>query len=463
MENRLEYTDIVVVGSGMAGITAAWQAADAGANVVLLEKMAYTGGNSALAGGGYACWDSSLKLRERLGLGDDSWELHMEDTIAAGKNQSVPELVETMAKGAPDGMDWLLDKGVEFKEILVKLGGYRAHRAHQAATSGKKIMDILNGAAAEKGVDIRCGCQVCRILQDMDDGRIFGVNYICDGKSYRLLAGRGVIIASGGFARDVKMRMQYCPELAEDMNCSNHRGATGEMIINAQNVGADTLHMNFIQLYPCANPVSGSVDRWAFYCYSGAGFGMLYVNSAGQRFISETAGRDELSRRQIDTCENPTWAVFNAEIADALGMTETEIKNGLRFGRMACGESLEELAKAMGAEADVMENTVKAHNAFLRGEISDEFGKDFSKSFIPLDKGPYYAISQWPSVHYTMGGLRIDTSARVLNKEGKPIPGLYAAGEVCGGVHGANRMGGNALAECVVFGRIAGASAAACK
>lgn len=456
----LNEADVIVIGSGLAGTAAACEAAGKGAQVILLEKMEYNGGNSALAGGGYACWDSGLKLRQKLGLGEDSWQLHMEDTIRAGKNLSNPALVEVLAKGAPSGLDWLVGIGVQFKDVLVKLGGYSAYRSYQAAISGKQMMDLAKAAAEHNGVHYAYGCTVTGFLRE-EDGPVIGVSWQQGNTNGVILARKGIVIASGGFSRDVEMRTAYCPELGVSYNCSNHFGATGEVIRSAQAIGAEVVDMDYIQLYPCANPVSGSVDRWAFYCYSGAGFGMLYVDGTGARFINELDRRDALADIQLSRCEKPTWAIMNQKIADQLGMTEKEISNGLRFNRMRSGNTIAALANDMGADAGILERTVRAHNEMIAGGGADEFGKTNNGSLTPMESGPFYAISQWPSVHYTMGGLRIDTKARVLDQDHRPIPRLFAAGEACGGVHGANRMGGNALAECVVFGRIAGQGAAA--
>ena len=454
-----EKTDILVIGSGLAGAAAACEAAGTGAEVFILEKMKYNGGNSALAGGGYACYTSSLHMRERLGLGEDSWEAHKEDTLKAGKYLNDPDLVETLAKNAPAGMDWLTAAGVPFKEVLVQLGGYSAPRAYQAACSGKVMMDHVKEFAENTGVHYLFGCTVTGLLRE-ENGPVTGVTCRYQDKDYTIFANKAVILATGGFSRDIDMRKAVRPDLDETFGCSNHKGATGEMIRYAQAIGADTVDLDQIQLYPCANPNTGSVDRWAFYCYSGAGFGMIYTDGTGRRFINELEGRAGLSDAQIQSCVRPTWSVLNREIIEKLGMTEKEVSDGERLGRMLRGETLPDLARQMGADASVLEETVRLHNQMITTGAADEFGKMPAVSFCTMETGPYYAIAQWPAVHFTLGGLKINTQARVLDENGRIIPRLFAAGEVCGGVHGADRMGGNALAECVVFGRIAGQNAA---
>ena len=454
-ENR---TDVIIIGSGMAGMAAAQEAAHSGAHVTVLEKMDYTGGNSALAGGGYACWTSSLRLRERLGLGEDSAEAHARDTLASGGGEGRPELVRTLCENAPAGLEWLVQNGVEFKEVLVQLGGHSAPRSYQAKTSGKRIMELLRRRAEELGAETVTSCRVTGLLAE--NGRVCGVKYERNGEIGTLYASRGVIVASGGFSADVGLRTKYCPGLTAECGCSNHRGATGEVLTAAHAVGAALTGMEHIQLYPCANPATGSVDRWAFYCYSAAGLGAVYTDGAGRRFVNESLGRDEVSAAQLRGCERPTWTVFGAETAEALGMTEREISTGLRLGRMRQGESAAELAATMGADEKTLAGTLDGVNDAISRAERDCMGREYQPSFRKIAQSPFYAIAQWPSVHYTMGGLAIDVNARVLDETGAPLPGLLAAGEVCGGIHGKNRLGGNALAECVVFGRIAGKNAA---
>ena len=457
-----EAGDVIIIGSGLAGLAAAFEASGQGGRIIVLEKMGYFGGNSALAGGGYASWDSKLKLRQKLGTDEDSWQMHMEDTLKGGGYYGLPSLVRVMVEGAPAGLDWLVDAGVEFKDVLARVGGYRVPRGYQSAMPGKAMMDRVLKLALSSGAELRLNSEVTAIFRDTPMGEILGVEVKNAGKTERIFARKAVIIASGGFGRDIGLRMEYCPALNESLPCSNHKGATGEVIRLAKAVGADSLHMEFIQLYPCADPKTGSVDSWAFYAYSGAGFGMIYVNSEGKRFVSELAGRDEVSKAQSGSCKKPTWAILNGGIVSALGMTQDEVKNGIRLGRMVKGDSASELEAALNMQKGALTGSLDRINQALKNDGTDpDFGGERGKGMISLKDGPFFAISQWPSVHYTMGGLRIDENAKVTDVLGKPIPRLYAAGEVCGGIHGSNRLAGNSLTECVVFGRIAGEKAGA--
>lgn len=457
-----EAADVLIIGSGLAGLAAAFEAQKCAGRVIIIEKMRYYGGNSVLAGGGYACWDSALKMRQKLNLGEDSSASHMEDTLKGGGRFNDPQLAEMLAERAPSGLDWLLEAGVEFKNVLARVGCHSAPRVYQCATPGKAMMDRVKKRVMDSGAELWLESEVSGIFRDTAHGEALGLEVKKSGVSVRIFARKAVIIASGGFSRDIALRAEHNPALDKSLPCSNHRGATGEVIRYARAIGADALHMSFIQLYPCANPAAGGVDRWAFYAYSGAGFGMIYVNGEGKRFISELAGRDEVAKAQLETCKKPTWAIFNAEIMAALGMTQKETENGVRLGRMIAAGSAAELEKKLNMPEGGLAATVdRINRALINGGADPDFGVERAKGMLALEKGPFYAISQWPSVHYTMGGLRIDEAARVIDVFGKPIPRLYAAGEVCGGTHGSNRIGGNSLAECVVFGRIAGEKATA--
>ncbi|SHH61859.1 fumarate reductase flavoprotein subunit [Sporobacter termitidis DSM 10068] len=452
-----EAVDVVVIGSGFAGLAAAAAARVSGAQVLILEKMPYFGGNSILAGGGYSCWDSKLKLREKLELGGDSWEKHMEDTLRGGGYYNNPALVEVLVRGAPDGLDWLADNGAVFKETLPRLGGHSAHRSYQA---GCNLAEVVKKHALSLGAELRLNTAITALCRNGTAGPVAGVLVSAGGAERAIAARRGVVIASGGFGSDLKLRTAYQPALGGAYNTTNHKGATGEMIKLALAAGADTIHMEFIQLYPCAEPVSGRLDAFAFDCYSGPGYGLIYVNGSGRRFVSELAGRDIVSNAQVSAGKRPTYAILNGAIFDKLARSAEAVKKGVSSGRLITAGTIPQLARDLGIPPENLADTVGRHNAAIEAGVDQDFGKPVTAQMLPLAEGPFYAISQWPSVHYTMGGLRINTEAQVLDIRGNTIPGLYAAGEVCGGIHGSNRLGGNAIAECIVFGRIAGKNAA---
>ena len=452
-----EAFDVLVVGSGFAGLCAAIEASSLGASVLVLEKMPYFGGNSRIAGGGYCCWDSSLKLREKLDLGEDSWQLHMEDTLRGGDYLGQPELVEALVKGAPSGLDFLVGAGAAFNDMLLRIGGHSACRSHHASGS---LIDPLLRLAGERGTQLRANASVTAIYQGGDGGSEAGLAVNENGQEKAIAARRAIVAASGGFAGDVPLRTAHDPRLSHEYNCTNHKGATGEMIRHMQAVGADTLHMSFVQLFPCAHPKSGSLDSFALNCYSGPDFGLIYVDQRGLRFVNELDRRDVVSYAQVRSCEKPTYSILNRAVFEKLSVPGSVVERGVESGRVVCADGITELAAKISVPPASLGETVSRHNAYVASGEDAEFHKPFSSRTLPLAEGPYYAIAQWPSVHFCSGGVRIDADARVLDFRGDPIPRLFAAGEVCGGIHGSNRLGGNAIAECVVFGRIAGQGAA---
>jgi len=456
-----EEVDVAVVGSGFAGLAAAAEAAGLGAKVVIFEKMSRYGGNSIRSGGGYCSWDSKLQLRKNLNLGDDTWEQHMEDTLKGGDYYNIPELVEVMVKGAPDSLNWLIDAGAKIRETLPRIGGHSAYRSHlEAHAAGRGFSDPIKKIALGRGAEIRLDTQVTFIWRKDAEGPVLGIETTAGEKKKNIKVNRALVLASGGFSRDVEMRMALNPSLVPEYNCTNHNGATGEIIRYARAVGADTLHLEFIQLYPCAEPKKGIVDSFALPPYSGTGYGLIYVSKLGKRFVNELDRRDVVSNAQIKLREKPTYAILNGEVFEKLATPKEEIRKGVAVGRIVEAESIIELAHKIGIPSNALEDSVAKHNMYIRDGKDPEFNKPMTKNMVPIIEGPFYAIAQWPAIHHCMGGLRIDSQARVIDIWGRPIPKLYAAGEVCGGVHGSNRLGGNAIPDCIVFGRIAGINAA---
>lgn len=456
-----ETVDVIIIGSGFAGLAAAYEASKRVDSVLILEKMSYSGGNSRIAGGGYCCWDSKLKLREELGLGEDSWELHAKDTLAAGQGYNDPDLVEVLAKEAPDGLNLMVDAGIPFRKSLPRIGGHSAYRSYQIACNGAETMQKLEDyCLADEGAQLRRDARVIGLYRDGSDGRVVGVE-VEQGKAgeqvtKNIHANVAVIIATGGYGNDVELRTAYKPSLTDAYSCTNHKGATGEVIRYARDIGADVLHMEFVQLYPCANPQNGGIDQAAFLCYSGTGYGLVYVDSKGERFVNELASREVVSTAQIESGAKPTYSILNDEIFEKLGVGADDVSSMVKSGRAVAADTLEDLADAMGFDRALFVSSIAEHNDAIAEQRDAAFNTPVTQQMVPLTKGKFYAIAQWPSVHYCMGGLRIDPDAHVLDIFGKPIPGLYAAGEVCGGLHGIDRLGGNGIAECMVFGLRAG-------
>ena len=456
-----EEIDVVVVGSGFAGLAAAAEASGRGSKTIILDKMPTYGGNSIINGGEYAAWDDELHLRQKLNLGDDSAKIHMTDTIKGGDFYGIPTLVNVMVEGAPSALNWMIDEGdLKIREIVNRAGGHSAYRTRTCTAGiGRGYTEALRKIAESKGAKIRLGSKVTRIWRPAPDGPVLGIQVENRRGIQNIKIKKALVLAAGGFGYDLKMRQDFNPSVTPDINCTNHKGATGEMIRFAQAIGADTLHLAFIQQYPFAEPETGILDSPAVYPFRGPGYGMVYVDRNGKRYVSELERRDVCARAATATGSKPTFSIFNEKMIPRMG-TKEEVNKGIVKGRFITAGSIADLAKAIDVPGSNLVDTINKHNQYLADKKDPEFNKPITPMMIPLTEGPFYAVAQWPAVHHTMGGLRINESAQVIDIWGKPIPRLYAAGEITGGIHGSNRLGSNAIPDCIVFGRIAGINAA---
>lgn len=455
-----EEIEVVVIGSGFAGLSAAAEAASRGSNVVILEKMPIFGGNSIINGGGYNAWTDKFQLRQKLNRGNDSAELHLKDTLKGGDYYNDPQLVKMMVEGSPGALNWMIEEGgLQIKEVLNRIGGHSAYRGHVTLDgTGRGFVYALKKIADRYGVKIRLGTKVTSIWRKDAAGPVLGVEVETRKGIRNIKISKALIITSGGFGRDIKMRQMFNPNITADFNCTNQPGATGEVIRYAQAIGADSLQLCFIQLYPTADPDSGTLDRYALYPSRSPGNGAVFVDKLGKRFVSELERRDVVARAEINTGMKRAFTVFGEKMIPKM-TTMDEVNEGIAAGRVWKANTLAELAKKMDVPAVTLEDTITKHNRYFAEGKDPEFNKPFTPQMMALE-GPYYSVAQWPAVHHCMGGLRVDAKAQVIDIWGNPIPHLYAAGEVTGGIHGSNRLGANAGPDAVVFGRIAGTNAA---
>ena len=486
--------DVVVIGAGGAGMTAAMTAADAGQKVVILESQAMVGGNSARATGGMNAaktvyqdeneFDQTAGVEKTLATAAekyadnetitalaktvseqwaayqanptgyfDSVELMELDTMVGGKGINDPELVETLCEGTADAIDWLDENGITLHNVS-SFGGASVKRIHRPVNEEGKVVSVgaymiplLQENCEKRGIDIVLNTTVDTILTDAN-GAAVGVSGTDKDGNTVVVNAKSVILATGGFGANLDMVTQYKPELAGFMT-TNAAGAQGQGIEMATAIGAGTVDMDQIQIHPTVEANTAALITEGL-----RGDGAILVNANGERFIDEVGTRDVVSAAGIAQPGSYSWLIVDQAMADASSVIQGYIKKGYT----KTGATYEELAKELDIDPAAFANTMETWNGYVEAKNDPDFGRTSFAN--PLNNGPYYAIKVTAGVHHTMGGVTINSATEVLKEDGTVIPGLFAAGEVTGGVHGANRLGGTAVADFVVFGRIAGESAA---
>ena len=485
--------DVVVVGAGGAGMTAAITAAAEGKSVVILESQSMVGGNSVRATGGMnagkTVYQDENEFGESAGVEKtlktaaekyadnetitalaktvseqwaayqanptgyfDSVELMELDTMIGGKGINDPELVETLCANSADAIDWLDEHGITLHNVS-SFGGASVKRIHRPVNAegktvsvGSYMIPLLQENCEKAGVKMMLDTTATEILTDAN-GAAVGVKATGASGETVTVNAKAVVLASGGFGANLDMVVKYKPELKGFMT-TNAPGIQGQGIEMAQAIGAATVDMDQIQIHPTVEANTAALITEGL-----RGDGAILINEEGQRFIDEVGTRDVVSAAEIAQTGSYSWLVVDQAMADASSVIQGYIKKGYTV----TGATYEELGKAMGVDAAAFAETMDKWNGYVEAKNDPDFGRTSFAN--PLNTAPYYAVKVTAGVHHTMGGLKINANTEVLNEKGEVIPGLFAAGEVTGGVHGANRLGGNAVADFTVFGRIAGAAA----
>ena len=487
--------DVCVIGAGGAGMISAITAADSGKKVVILESQGIVGGNSVRATGGMNAaatkWQAENPFEEGSGVEKslataaekyadnatitalaasvkeqyaayqanpegyfDSVELMELDTLVGGKGINNPDLVKVLAENSGPAIDYLEKLGMTIHNVGA-FGGASVKRIHRPVDENNKVIAVGSymipilekNVNDRKNITLLTSVTADKIEQD-DAGNVTGVHALsADGSQVNVKA-KAVIIATGGFAANREMVEKYQPSLKGYMS-TNASGALGQGITMAEAIGADTVDMDQIQIHPTVTTTDAHLITEGL-----RGDGAILVNMEGKRFTDEVGTRDAVSKAEIAQTGSQVYLVIDNKMVEKSAVIQGYIKSGYTV----TGNDAKSLAEAMGVPAEAFENTLKNWNEAVEKKEDAEFGR--TSFAAALDTAPFYAIKVTPGVHHTMGGLKINTVTEVLNKEGKAIPGLFAAGEVTGGVHGANRLGGNAVCDFTVFGKIAGESAA---
>lgn len=437
--------DVVVVGSGGAGLAAAIQAHDLGASVVVVEKMPVIGGNTNKASAGMNA--AETKFQKLKGI-VDSKELFYKETLTGGKNKNNPELLRYFVENAPDAIDWLDNNGIELSGITTT-GGMsidRTHRPASGAAVGGFLISGLQKNINRRGIEVMLDTNVTEILTE--NHKVVGVKVSEEDGSVQTIKAKAVIIATGGFSANREMVEKYRPDL-KGFVTTNHKGATGSGIMILEKLGAGTVDMKEIQIHP-------TVEQTTSYLISESirGGGAILVSQKGQRFVNELDTRDKVSAEIIKLPEHYAYILFDQQVRNENKAVEEYVSHDL----VVQADTVKDLADKLSIDSNTLSQTVERYNQFAETKRDEDFGRTTGMRH-PINKGPFYAIKIAPGVHHTMGGVTINTDTQVLDTDKHVIQGVFAAGEVVGGVHGANRIGGNAVADIIIFGMQAGRKA----
>lgn len=449
-EQTLE-ADVVIVGAGGAGLSAAVAAAQAGSSVIVVEKMGYVGGTTALSSG--LVQIAGTEQQRAYGIEGDTWEIYANDIYTAGDELGSKELIDTICKNANDTMEWLSGHGIVWQDTLVDKHGEDVSflRTHAPVAPkgfkgalGAVLTDTLAAEAQQLGAKILLNTKAESIITEGDAAvGIAAVNHE-ENVAYAI-KGKAVIMATGGFAASPEMSHQYTGNFPVDN--TDYRafpGSLGEGIKMGEAIGAALVDMQYTKQLLSSDGYAAPIQN------------AIYVNAEGKRFCAEDGDTTEVTSAINDQTDGHCFILYDGRTIETV---DDGVKDMIESGALATADTLEELAEKLGIDAAGLVETVANFNAIVAGEAKDEFGRE--KFGNTIEVGPFYASERHSRMHYTMGGLKIDAKAHVISTADTIIPGLYAAGETTGGVHGNYRVGANALSEIFVMGRIAGETAVA--
>ena len=426
-------TDVLVIGGGGAGLVAAITAAEEGANVILIEKLPAVGGNTIISATGITASDTAL--HEAAGI-PFTVEDHIKRTMEAGKDLPNLELVTLLAESSNDAYEWLLSMGLEYKLNEEEPWWIVPVEGHYGS---QLIAAFKNEAAKYDNLEIRLENKATELI--VEDNKVVGAKVESKDGEYTIKA-NAVVMATGGFGNAPELIGEYNPKFKNSFSVMSTVGPTGEGFKMAVAVGAGTVDMEYHQMRPLATP--GYWIRETVINEEGGG---ILVNKEGVRFVNETLKPLALVPEILSQIDREGYIIFDADVAATKNGTAAIDK-----ARMIEANTVEELATALGLSPEAVKATIDAFN-----EGEDEFGRE---TVGKVAVAPFYGVKVTPASHYTMAGLTFNKDAQIIDESGKPIEGLFGAGEILGGLYGSGRVAGNNTLDDIVFGKIAGMKAA---
>ena len=407
--------DVVIVGAGGAGMTAAINLTQAGKNVILVERMPYVGGNTTKATGGMNAAETHYQAEQGI---EDSVEQFIEDTMKGGHNINDRALVETMAENSAEGIDWLDSIGAPLPKVSFSGGATNAriHAPEDGSGVGAYLVTRFRQQLDKLGINVLYETRATHIL--MEDGKAAGIQAEGKTANYTINAG-AVILATGGFGNNEEMIVKYKPDLKGTVTTSAP-GIMGDGIVMAEEVGADLVDMDQIQLHPTVEQATSMLIT-----ESVRGDGAILVNQEGKRFINELLTRDVVSAGELEQTGSYAYIIFDQRLREGLKAIEKYVSTGITVQ----ADTIEGLAEQIGVDPATLADTLNTWNTYVANQKDEDFGRDTGMEN-DLSQAPYYAIKIAPGIHHTMGGVHINTSAEVIDKDGNTIPGLFTAATV---------------------------------
>lgn len=462
-----EECDVLVVGSGYTGLAAALEAKSAGADVKVIEKTERVGGNSALAAGDFAVCGSSVQQREGV---QDSVDQYVQDMLVAGLYLNDKDKCRVIAEKSNETWEWTMEMGATWdtndtgEHFLYPYGGHTVMRSiAQGAGGGANVTGPFAKKLEEMGVEVETKRMLTELVKD-ESGRVIGAvvhdrpsgNDVESGTPVTIKAKKAVVLTNGGFGQDLAFRLAQDPRLDDTVDCTNQTGATAEGLRASVAAGAMAVHTDWIQLLPFMSPDESGYGVAAFYTDGQASYAPTLDVATGKRIVNELTDRKRYADAILETGQPCVQITCKKVLYDGGSGLEGAMKAGITLEFA----SIEEAAEHYGMPVDAVKEEIERYNTFVANKLDEDFEKPIPDDAQPIDEAPFYGVRLWPKVHHCMGGVKTDVDCKVLDMNLEAIPGLYAAGEAVGGIHGACRLGSCATADCLVNGRIAGQNAA---